>query len=111
MLVFIKALHSVVFIGVSTAILYVWYAIFTGAAGGVLLLAVGVILLETSIYLGSGSKCPLTSLAQRYGDSSGGNDYVADIFLPDGAARRIPQVCGTLAVLGLLVLAARFAAA
>ncbi|MBZ0294044.1 MAG: hypothetical protein K8L99_15895 [Anaerolineae bacterium] len=106
MLFAIKFVHSMVFVVVSLAIIYVWYAIFTGATGVLLALAVGAIVLESAVYVANGLRCPLTHLAQEYGDVSG-DDLIADIFLPQWFVPLIPRVCGTLAVLGLLVLAVR----
>jgi hypothetical protein len=103
MLFAIKFIHTIVFLTISTAILYVWYAIFTGTVGPLLTISVGLILLEIVVYLGSGLRCPLTKLALHYGDTTG-NDYIADIFLPSWAARFIPMVCGPLAFIGLVVL-------
>jgi len=96
----IKLVHTIVFLVISTAILYVWYAIASDTSGLLLNLAVGLILLEVVVYLGSGLRCPLTNMALRYGDATG-DDFIADIFLPRGFARLIPVVCGTLAVGGL----------
>ena len=106
MLFAIKFFHTVVFLTISAAILYVWVAIFTGTSGFLLTISVTLILLEVAVYLGSGLRCPLTKLALHYGDETG-NDYVADIFLPRWGAMLIPPVCGTLAVIGLIVLLAQ----
>jgi hypothetical protein len=103
MLFVVKLFHTVVFVIISAAILYVWYAIFTGTTGLLLTIAVGLIMLEILVYLGNGLRCPLTKLALRYGDTTG-NDYIADIFLPRWSARLIPLVCGSLAFVGLIVL-------
>ncbi len=102
----VKLIHSLVFVGVSLAIFYVWYAIFTGVTGWLLALAVGVIVLEVGVYVGNGLRCPLTHLARRYGDARG-DDYIADMFLPQWFVPLIPPVCGTLAAIGLIVLAGR----
>ncbi len=102
----VKFFHSIVFVVISLAILYVWYAIFANVTGLPLALAVGLILLEIGVYVGNGLRCPLTHLARRYGDISG-DDYIADMFLPKWATSLIPSVCGTLAALGLIVLLVR----
>jgi hypothetical protein len=49
MLFAIKLVHSIVFVVVSAAIVYVWYAVLSGMSGALLTLAVAVILLETSV--------------------------------------------------------------
>ncbi len=106
MLFLIKAFHSLVFFAVSAAILYVWYAIFTHTSGPLLTLAVISIVLETAVYVGNGLRCPLTNLAQRFGDATG-NDLILDIFLPQWFIPLVPRVCGTLALLGLALLLVR----
>lgn len=102
----VKLFHSLAFIFISLAIVYVWIAIFAGITGWTVWLAIGIILLETAIYVGNGLRCPLTKLAQRYGDERG-DDLIADIFLPKWFVPLIPPVCGTLAFLGILVLIVR----
>ena len=105
MLFTIKFIHSAAFVVVSIAILYVWYAIVTNSTD-LLALAIGVILMETSIYILNGLRCPLTSLAQRYGDARG-DDFIADLFLPEWFIPLIPTICGGLAALGMAVLLLR----
>lgn len=102
----IKLFHSLAFIFISLAIVYVWIAIFAGISGWTVALAIGIILLETAIYVGNGLRCPLTRLAQQYGDARG-DDLIADLFLPTWFIPLIPPVCGTLAFLGILVLIVR----
>jgi hypothetical protein len=99
-LVAIKATHSVLFLGILGAILWL---VGTGAAGrrdrstG---LAAGVVALEAGVFVANGGVCPLTPLAERYGARPGAGG-VSDIFLPDALARTTP-VWST----GLLVIAA-----
>lgn len=102
----IKLFHSLAFVFISLAIVYVWIAIFAGISGWTVALAIGIILLETAIYVGNGLRCPLTKLAQQYGDARG-DDLIADLFLPKWFIPLIPPVCGTLAFLGILVLTVR----
>jgi len=61
------------------------------------------VLIESAVYIANDRRCPLTALAKQYGDTTG-NDWVADIFLPDWFAPHIPPVCGVLFVVGLVVL-------
>lgn len=105
-LFWIKFLHTVVFVVESAAILYILYSgLFDLNAPG-LVIAVIVVLAEIVVYVANGTRCPLTKIAQQLGDKTG-NDFVADIFLPERFARLIPLVCGGLAVIGLLTVAAR----
>lgn len=105
-LFWIKLVHTIVFVVESAAILYILYSgLFDMHTPG-LVIAVIVVLAEVVVYLANGTRCPLTKLAQRLGDRTG-NDFVADIFLPERFARLIPLVCGGLALMGLLIVGAR----
>ena len=53
---------------------------------------------ETAIYVSNNQVCPLTPLAEELGAERGS---VADIFLPDCVARRIPLFAGGALLLGL----------
>ncbi|MCB9453943.1 MAG: hypothetical protein H6672_21125 [Anaerolineaceae bacterium] len=100
----IKGFHTLVFLFMSACILYVLYAGLTRRYDIWLALAIGAVLLEVAVFVLNRLRCPLTALAQRYGDTTG-NDFIADIFLPPWAARLIPPVCGGLFVVSLVVLA------
>jgi predicted benzoate:H+ symporter BenE len=87
----------------SACILYVLYCGLTRTYDWTLAAAVGAVIIESTVYVLNGRRCPLTHWAQQYGDPTG-NDLIADIFLPPSFARKIPPVCGGLFVVGLLVL-------
>lgn len=103
----IKFTHTLVFLVQSAAILYILYSAVFDVRGVWLWVAVGLVLVESAVYLGNGARCPMTKLAAQMGDRTG-NDYIADIFLPPWAARLIPPVCGTLAVVGMVILGVRW---
>jgi hypothetical protein len=83
----VKALHSAIFAGELTAIL--WLAV-SGAIGrrdrtvGIAAVAVGV---EAAVFVANGGVCPITPLTERLGAADGS---VSDIFLPDAIARTTP---------------------
>jgi predicted benzoate:H+ symporter BenE len=99
----IKSIHTVIFLFMSGAILYILYCGLTRTYNWTLAAAVGMVLVECAVYVLNGLRCPLTHLAQQYGDPTG-NDLIADIFLPPEFARKIPPVCGGLFIVGILVL-------
>ena len=105
-LFWIKLFHTLVFLLESAAILYILYSGIANVRGTGLLIAVIVVLIEIVVFVGSGARCPLTKLAQQLGDQTG-NDFVADLFLPERFARLIPLVCGSLAGIGLLMVGVR----
>jgi len=104
-LVGIKTLHTVIFLGMSAAILYVLYCGVTRTYNVWLVVALAAVILECVVFVANGRRCPLTKWARYYGDASG-NDWIADIFLPARFAPKIPLVCGGLFVVSLIVLIA-----
>jgi hypothetical protein len=86
-LVVIKSVHSLAFLSILSAI--VWLVV-TGCLGRrdrSVAIAGGLVAIEAGVFLANGGVCPLTPLAERHGASRGG---VSDIFLPDAVARTIP---------------------
>ena len=83
---FIKSIHLVLFIFFSVCLFYVLYCAITGTYDWTLLLAMAVILFDgLSIVLNHG-RCPLTSLAEKYGAENGA---VTNILLPMRCARNV----------------------
>ncbi len=105
-LFWIKFAHSIVFIVETIAILYIVYGGLFNVRGPWLVVAIVLVLAEMIVYIGNGTRCPLTKMARKMGDKTG-DDYIADICLPDWFVPLIPPVCGTLAVIGLLVVGLR----
>jgi hypothetical protein len=99
-LFWIKLLHTFVFLIESAAILYILYSGIFNVGGTGLVIAVVLVLAEIVVFVANGTRCPLTKIARELGDRTG-NDFVADIFLPQRFARAIPFVCGGLAFIGL----------
>ena len=94
----IKATHTAIFASVAGAIVI---ALWDGMQGGPrrrTAIAGGIVVAETAIYVSNNQVCPLTPLAEELGAAQGS---VVDIFLPAWAARRIPLVAGTAALLAL----------
>lgn len=107
LLFWIKLLHTLVFLVESAAIIYILYSGIFNVRGLGLLIAVTLVLAEIVVFVANGTRCPLTKIARRLGDATG-NDFIADIFLPERFARLIPFMCGGLALIGLLMVAFRF---
>jgi hypothetical protein len=103
----IKTVHTLIFLFMSASILYILYAGLTRTYDALLVAAFAALILEIVVYLANGLRCPLTKLAQNYGDPTG-NDLIADLFLPPAFARRIPPVCGGLFALSVIVLIANY---
>ena len=66
-----------------------------------LVLAVVLVALEGVVFFANGKRCPLTQLAQKYGDSSG---HIGDTLFPEACTRYTFRAFGTLYGLGVLLI-------
>jgi hypothetical protein len=99
-LVAIKGVHTAVFASVAAALgVFVWEGL-RRRGGRRAAVALGIALGETAVYASNNQVCPLTPLAEALGAEDGS---VADIFLPDRLARRIPLLGATALVIGLVL--------
>jgi hypothetical protein len=100
----VKLVHTLIFVVLSGAVLYI---LASGALNRITpwtWIAVVAIVIEGLVLAASGGKCPLTAVAERLGASDGS---VADIFLPRWFADRIFPICGTLYLIGCVIVVAR----
>jgi hypothetical protein len=101
----IRAVHTAIYVVMAGSTFALVYAGLTGAVGWWLWWALGLLLIESMVFVGYGFKCPLTGLAVEYGAKTG---HVFDTFLPERATRYTFRFFGTLMALGLLLLALRW---
>jgi hypothetical protein len=101
----IRTVHTVIYIVMAASTLLLVYAGVTGQNGWWLWTALGLLAIETVVFVGNGFKCPLTAMAVRHGATSG---RVFDTFLPERATRYTFRFFGTLMVIGLALLTARW---
>lgn len=104
-LALIRATHTVIYLVMATSTLLLVFAGMTGSTGPWLWLALGLLTVESVVFVGNGFKCPLTALAVEHGATKG---YAFDTFLPERITRLTFRVFGSLMVLGLLLLALRW---
>jgi hypothetical protein len=96
----IKAAHTAIFFSMGGLILlFAWDGV-RQRPGLRTVMSLGIALAETGIYASNNQVCPLTPLVEELGAERGS---VADIFLPDWFARRIPLFGGSILVLGLVL--------
>lgn len=107
-LALVRGIHSTVYIVMVAAILFLLYAGATGYVGLWLWVALGLLAIETAVFAVNGLKCPLTALAVRYGAATG---YAFDTILTKRAIRFTFKFFSFLMVLGLVLLALRWAGA
>lgn len=101
---FIKVAHTVAFFLMSAVLLLMVYEVVVGRITLISWHAAGLFLAEGIVLLLNRGRCPLTSMAERLGASSG---QITDLFLPKWFADRVFKVYGVLFVGSLVLLAVR----
>jgi len=104
-LAFIRFVHTAIYVVMAAAVFVLLYAGISGASGWWLWAALGLLAVETVVFVGYGFKCPLTGLAVAYGAEKG---YAFDTFLPERWTRYTFRFFGTLMVAGLALLVLRW---
>jgi hypothetical protein len=102
----VRAVHTTIYVVMAASTFVLVYAGLTGWQGRLLWVALGLLAIESVVFLGNGMKCPLTALAVRYGAEKG---YAFDTCLPERATRYTFRFFGSLMVIGLALLALRWA--
>ena len=100
----IKLVHTIIFWTLSLCVLYTLFSSVADRVTTWTWVAVVLLFVEGVALAASGCRCPLTILAERQGAMRGA---VADILLPKWFADRIFPICGTLYVIGLVLIAWR----
>ena len=109
LLALVRGIHSTVYIVMVAAIFFLLYAGATGYVGLWLwVAALGLLAIEAAVFAVNGLKCPLTALAVRYGAVTG---YAFDTILTERTIRFTFKLFSFLMVLGLVLLALRWAGA
>jgi hypothetical protein len=96
----IRAVHSAIFLINLSAILWLVVTGLVGRRDRTVVVAAGLVVGETAVFVANRGVCPLTPLAERYGAAKGG---VSDIFLPDAVARTIPIWSSALVVFSVVL--------
>lgn len=100
----VKLVHTLIFVVLSACVLYI---LVSGALDHITVwtwIAAAAIVIEGLVLAASGGRCPLTAVAERLGAADGS---VADIFLPRWFADRIFPICGTLYLIGCVIVTIR----
>jgi hypothetical protein len=95
----IKLVHSAIFLLNSAAILHIFVAGVRDRPSRWTPAALAVAFSEVAVFVANRGRCPLTDLVESLGTERG---RVSDIFLPRWFADRIPQLCGTPLLIGVL---------
>ena len=103
-LALVRFIHTAIYIVMVAAIVVLLVAGITGYSGIWLWISLGLLAGESVVFLGNGMKCPLTTMAVRYGAEKG---YAFDTLLPERWTRYTFRFFGTLMVIGLVLLGVR----
>lgn len=103
-IVFIKSVHTVIFVFMTGALAVLLYEVIVDKITILTWIAVALFLIEGIVLIVNGWKCPLTNYTERLGSTHG---QVTDIFLPKWFADRVFQIYGVLWAVALLLLVIR----
>ncbi len=104
-LAIVKIVHTIIYVAMASATLYVFYCGVTGRRDRVLPLAAALVAFDGVVFFANGRRCPLTALAQKYGDPKG---YVGDTLFPETCTRHTFRAFGTLYAIGLILIGADY---
>jgi hypothetical protein len=102
-LALVRGVHTVIYVVMASSVFAVFYAGVVGARGPWLWAALGLVAIETVVFVGSGMKCPMTVMATKSGAKPG-----ADTFFPERITRHTLAFFGPLIVISIALLAARW---
>jgi len=87
LIVAVKTVHTVIFAGELSAILWLVVSGWRGRRDRTVGLAAAAVAAEVAVFIANDGVCPITPLTERLGAAHGS---VSDIFLPDALARTTP---------------------
>jgi hypothetical protein len=96
----LKTIHTLIFAGELSAILWLVASGFLGRRDRTVGIAAAAVAVEVAVFVANDGVCPITPLTERMGAAHGS---VSDIFLPNAVARTTPIWSTALLVIaGLL---------
>lgn len=101
MLAAIRLAHTVIYLVMAGAVVYMLYCGIVDRIGVDTYIALALVVTECVVFIGNGMKCPLTTMAKDHGAEKG---YVFDAFIPERLTRYTVPTFGTLFGIALLVL-------
>ena len=97
----LRGLHTAIYAVMTLAVLAALYAGLSGATGLWLWLCVGLVGLESAVFVGNGFACPFTAMIATYGAAH-------DTYLPERFTRHTLHVFCPLVLLAFVLLGARW---
>jgi hypothetical protein len=99
-LLFIKSIHTVVWLFFNVVIFYLLYAAIANRIDKWVWICIGLVLIEGLVLLAFKMFCPLTVLARKYSNSTKGN---FDIFLPNWLAKYNKHIYTTIFFIAVII--------
>lgn len=103
-LLFIKSLHTVIWLFFNVVIFYLLYAAITNKIDIWVWICIALVLLEGLVLLAFKMFCPLTVIARKYSDSTKAN---FDIFLPNWLAKYNKLIYTSIFVVAVIIVVYR----
>jgi len=101
----VNTFHVTIYVVMVLSIFYIIYAAIAKAFGPILLVTLSLLVLEVAVFVGSGMRCPLTDLSQRYGSENG---YAFERYLSKRAVDRVFNFFRTLLIIAIIFLVGRY---
>lgn len=98
----VKTIHTAIFLVMLSCLFYLLYCALTRTYNWALVVALAAISLEGIALLFNHGRCPLTTLAEKYGAEKGS---VSDMFLPSWMGRHVFKVSVFLVPVEIILLA------
>jgi len=96
MITFIKAIHTIIWVIMTTSILYIGYSVFRMSFGTAFFIAMFLVVTEILVILINSWRCPLTNIARRYTSENTPN---FDVFLPRTIAKYNKEIFSVILLL------------
>ncbi|TYA58055.1 hypothetical protein [Formosa maritima] len=104
MLVFIKTIHTIIWLFYNVVIFYLLYAVIQNKIDKWVWICIGLVILEGIILFIFKRLCPITIIARKYSNSTKDN---FDIYLPNWLAKYNKQIYTSIFIVAIIILISR----
>jgi hypothetical protein len=100
-LVFVKILHTIIWVFFNVVIFYLLYAVVIDKIDGWVWICASLIIVEVIILIVFKKICPVTLIARKYSDSQKDN---FDIYLPNWLAKYNKEIYAVIVLIAIVIL-------
>jgi hypothetical protein len=101
----VNTFHVTVYLVMVSSIFYIIYAAIAKVFGPILIATLTLLSIEIAVFVGSGMRCPITDLSQKYGSEDG---YAFERYLSKKTADRIFSFFRVLLIASIILLVIRY---